>query len=131
MPSETTKSLLKRMKDKSAIGEDDVDLQVLEVHSRKMLKLTVAEVRALCDDYPDHPLTKSKRKSVRGLPDTMQVVVEQDDVEAMSTGKNIELYKEINRESGETIVKKRLVDLPSTRQTSVTPSAAVASPPSK
>lgn len=116
--SDLASSVLDRLKNKKDDSNKTTDLQEIPL---KPFKLTAAELRAVCDKNPTHPLATDKRKSVAGLPPTTEVVCDQPDIEAILDNKDVELHtheveRDIMGEPTKVIVKeKRLV----TRKTAV------------
>jgi hypothetical protein len=52
--------------------------------------ITAGKLRAFCDKYPSHPLSSAKRRSVHGMPDHKEVIVERPDLLAIAEGKDID-----------------------------------------
>lgn len=116
MPSES--DLVKLLKARLN-PNGDAPVNQMETHSRALISMTVAEVRALSKQFLDHPLSPEKHRSVRNLPDEMTVYLEALDVQGIMEGLEPYLIKVVDDESGEEIIEKRLRPFPNTKQDKV------------
>jgi hypothetical protein len=81
--------LLKRIKEPDATTEG-AELAPLAIHTVQGFRLTHAELQAIVDANPDHPIAKTYAEALKRTPsDEHPLVVERIDIEAIIDGKDV------------------------------------------
>lgn len=91
------------------LGDDVVDEEEVEPliqRERKMTTLTVEELLRICVENSDHPLSKIKARSVKGMAPNQKVSVEKLDLQAIV--ENCEIEESHVVEHGRKVNRKKL-----------------------
>lgn len=107
-------SFLKKMNSRPEPGAPEAEFMPLAVIESENMQITHAELSAIVDKYPDHPIAKTFRDSLKRTPsDDHPLTVERIHLEAIFDNKGVETEEVIGESNGKKvrIHRRKLVPL--------------------
>lgn len=81
---------VKNLKARLAGEQPELDPAKLVVHKFHAFRVTAGEIRAACEENPDHPNAEALLKGVRNFEDDKQVIVDKHDIQGLLENKQVE-----------------------------------------